>query len=79
MEGFYVVYNGGAGLFGFCGNNPNRPPFDCKGHAIVFPSRKEARAALKGYRQYYGVTHLTPSAARRFSIKPTENSYIKNK
>ena len=79
MNGYYLTYNSGAGIFGYCGKSETWPPFYFKGHAIVFASRKEARAALKHYRKTRGVTNLKPYAARRFAIVPTSNAYINNK
>lgn len=80
MNGYYLTYNSSAGVFGYCGESDTLPPFYYKGHAIVFASRKEARAALKHYRETHGVTNLKHYAARHFSIVPvSEASYIKNK
>lgn len=79
MNGFYLTYNSGAGVFGYCGESDKQPPFYFKGHAIVFPNRKEARAALKRWRESRGVTKLTHYNARHFAIVPVENACIKNK
>ena len=79
MNGFYLTYNSGAGIFGYCGESETRPPFYFNGHAIVFSTRKEARAALKHYRESRGVTNLKPYAARHFAIVPANNAYICNK
>lgn len=78
MNGYYLIYISRAGAFGYCGESETQPPFYFKGHAIVFATRKEARAALKHYRQSRGVTNLKHSAARHFAIIPANNAYINN-
>ncbi|GEM_PF-3536999 len=78
-EEYYLTYNSGAGVFGYCGESETQPPFNHKGHAIVFATRKAARAALKRFRESRGVTRLTSANARRFAIVTTDNAYIKNK
>jgi len=78
--GYYLTYNNGdgAGTFGFCGESDN-PPFYVKGHAIVFASRKEARAALKRFRELQGITNLKHYAARYFAITSADKALINNK
>ncbi len=78
MNGFYLTYNSGAGIFGYCGES-NTPPFYFKGHAILFATRKEAREALKRYRKTHGVTNLKHYAARHFAITPADEAIIYNK
>ncbi len=78
MEGYYLTYNDGAGIFGYCGESTN-PPFYFKGHAILFATRKEAREALKRYRKAYGVTNLKHYAARHFAIVSASSVIIKNR
>lgn len=78
MKGFYLTYNSGAGVFGYCGES-EQPPFYFKGHAIVFASRKEARAALKQYRKVHGITNLKHYAARHYAITPADRANIGNK
>ncbi len=77
MKGFYLTYNSGAGIFGYCGETKN-PPFYFKGHAQLFATRKEAREALKHYREVHGVTNLKPYAARYFAITSADEVHIKN-
>lgn len=79
MNGFYLTYCNEAGTFGYCGESEKQPPFNCKGHAIVFATRNEARAALKHYRKSRGVTNLKPDVARHYAIVAVENAYIINK
>jgi hypothetical protein len=79
MNGFYVTYNSGAGVFGYCGESETQPPFYYKGHAIIFATRKEARTALKRYRELHGVTNLKHYAARHFAIVSADNARINNK
>ena len=79
MNGYYLTYNSGAGTFGYCGESETQPPFYFKGHAIVFATRKEARAALKHYRQSHGVKNLKHYATRHVAIVPANNAYINNK
>lgn len=77
--GYYLTYTNKNGVFGFCGLSASRPPFDCRGHALIFPSRKEARCALKQYREVRGITHLKPYAAQHYAIVPIQVAYINNK
>lgn len=79
MKGYYLIYNSGAGVFGYCGESDAQPPFYAKGHAIIFASRKDARTALKRYRELHGVTNLKPYAARHFAITPANEVCIRNK
>lgn len=79
MKKYYLTYNSGAGIFGYCGESEKQPPFYFKGHAILFASRKEARTALKRYRELHGVTNLKPYAARHFAIVSADNALINNK
>lgn len=79
MNGFYLTYSNEAGTFGYCGESETRPPFDCKGHAILFSTRREARASLKHYRKSRGVTNLKHYIARRYAITAVGSVYIQNK
>lgn len=72
MEGFYLTYNNGKGIFGYCGESETQPPFYFKGHAKVFATRKEARITLKRYRENRGVTRLTPENAKKYAIVPAD-------
>lgn len=79
MNDFYLTYNSGHGIFGYCGENGTQPPFYCKGHAIIFTNRKDARTALKRYRESHGVTNLKHYAARHYAIVPVESAAIRNR
>ncbi len=78
MNGFYLTYNSGAGIFGYCGESKTQPPFYYKGHAIIFANRKEARAALKHFRKAHGI-NLRHYAARDYAITPADRANIGNR
>ena len=73
-SGYYLTYNSGAGTFGFTGGETL---FDHTRTAVLFSTRKEARAAMKTVRSRFG--NFTRKGWRRFRISESGNAYLRNR